>query len=163
MTAPQTPDTPPPTPQAPAPDAKPPQPDPPKDAKTDAKTESKWAFPAWLSLGSLTAKMDGLLGIFERLTVLLAMLLIGYIALRFVWQNCDSFGDTEFIGRSVRLTHENWRAFAILLSPLAYRVVRQFLDELEEVLGMKRRRPLTEEGAKRESLKEPPRSRTEDA
>lgn len=42
----------------------------------------------------------------------------------------------------VQLISNNWKAFLLILVPLFYRSTRTFMDEVQEVFGMKRRRTL---------------------
>lgn len=95
---------------------------------------------SWSSKGTTASKLDWLIGVAERLMVLGAMLLLIFVVASLVCLNSSSLGNPKDIASAAKTVHDNWRAFIVVLSPLLYRVARQFLEETEEFLGVKRRR-----------------------
>lgn len=131
--------------------------------KQQAPTETKFQIlvkaVSWSSGWSVISALDLLIGVSERLLVLGAMLLLVFVVASLVWLNSDSLGNAKDIASAAKTVHDNWRAFIVVLFPLLYRVVRQFLDETEEVLGIKRRKQ--QDGPKSEDqVVHPPQSPT---
>lgn len=96
---------------------------------------------AWLQKPRMTTHelLDWSIGFVERLVVLGAMLLTVFVVAALVCANYKTLPDASTIARVVRHIHENWRAFIVIFTPLFYRVIRKFLEEIDEAFGMKRK------------------------
>jgi hypothetical protein len=73
------------------------------------------------------------------LVVLVILLWIGFE----LWWNfmaCDPMTKQERICKTLKMVNDNWKAGLLILIPLFYRTVRMFLEEVQEIAGMKRQK-----------------------
>lgn len=82
------------------------------------------------------ATVDSLLNITARIVMLAAMLLI-FLGLYQLVVSPEP--DETHASKMLVLLHSNWRALLIMAVPIFYPAIRRFIEEVEEVGGMRRR------------------------
>ena len=90
-----------------------------------------------LAPGRLLAGLpDLLLTLVERFTVILVAVFIFYLGFGLVFDGKPP--SQTRAAQVLEILNLNWRALLILAIPLFYRPVKKFLDEVQEIAGMKR-------------------------
>jgi hypothetical protein len=95
-------------------------------------------------LARLPEWLDWLLAVVEPLVVLGITVSIGYVL---YWQifsgeSGHPLQPHAYLATAMKQMSDNWKAGVILLVVLFYRTIRTFLEQADEALGVKRRKPL---------------------
>ena len=83
------------------------------------------------------ASLDSLLNVAARIMMMAAMLLI-FLGLYQLAVSPEP--DETHASKMLVLLHSNWRALLIIAVPIFYPAIRHFIEEVEEIGGMMRRR-----------------------
>ena len=104
-----------------------------------------WGVLALLArLARLPEWLDWVLAVVEPLIVLGITGCIGYVL---YWQvfsgeSAQQLHPHAYLATTMKQLSDNWKAGVILLVVLFYRTIRTFLEQADEALGVKRRKPL---------------------
>lgn len=91
-----------------------------------------WLFPSVTTLPTL---LDWILQVSEYLFVGCIVVVVSYCGYQFV---LGSAVEKAAVKEMLETINTNWKAFVIIAIPLFFRTVRVFLENVENVMGMKR-------------------------